>query len=190
MRPKKRSSEASVYPFTDSWHVNLRSSDPSKLHKFGATILDMGPTRPNRQTQAPTSLLSPVKVHGSGPRSNRPSDSHARNNESWNVGHSSSTANRSLDGRAYLGYIKGRSALPSGTSSKPYPIAVLSKTPKSLFGDSSLAHCHSLTSTPDRLPWHPRLLRKSQTPLKKNTSKAIKCGNASSRRGKNASGKH
>ncbi|MED6213078.1 hypothetical protein PIB30_089787 [Stylosanthes scabra] len=40
------------------------------------------------------------------------------------------------------GYIKGISTLPSGTSSKPYPIVCIRRTPKSLFGEALLVHNH------------------------------------------------
>ncbi|MED6217391.1 hypothetical protein PIB30_017238 [Stylosanthes scabra] len=53
---------------------------------------------------------------------------------------------------------------PPGTSSKPYPIAVYSEIPKSLFGDPSPTHYHSLIVNLSLLPWYLRSLRKSQIP--------------------------
>ncbi|MED6164450.1 hypothetical protein PIB30_090233 [Stylosanthes scabra] len=44
--------------------------------------------------------------------------------------------------RGHNGYIKGGLALPSGTSSKPYPIACIKRTPKFLFGEALLVHNH------------------------------------------------
>ncbi|MED6188666.1 hypothetical protein PIB30_088013 [Stylosanthes scabra] len=44
--------------------------------------------------------------------------------------------------RDHNGYIKGRSALPSGTSSKAYPIACIRRTPKFLFGEALPVHNH------------------------------------------------
>ncbi|MED6158350.1 hypothetical protein PIB30_031980 [Stylosanthes scabra] len=53
---------------------------------------------------------------------------------------------------------------PPGTSSKPYPIVVLSEASKSLFGNPFLARFHPLTLTLSLLPWYLRSLQKSQTP--------------------------
>ncbi|MED6206991.1 hypothetical protein PIB30_031667 [Stylosanthes scabra] len=122
----------------DSGQNNLQSSDPPKLHN---------PTRNAdwtcKLTDHPTHTHEAISPGMSGTQSR---------------------TNRLLNNRAHLGYIKGRSALPSGTSSKSYPIAVLSETPKSLFGDSSLARYKPFISTSSLLPWHLRLLRKSQNP--------------------------
>ncbi|MED6186989.1 hypothetical protein PIB30_072076 [Stylosanthes scabra] len=46
----------------------------------------------------------------------------------------------SLNNTNHYGYIKGGSTPLSGTSSKPYHIACVRKTPKSLFGEVLLAH--------------------------------------------------
>ncbi|MED6127848.1 hypothetical protein PIB30_092053 [Stylosanthes scabra] len=48
----------------------------------------------------------------------------------------------SLNNRDQNGYIKGSSALPSSTSSKPYPIACIRRIPESLFGKALLVHNH------------------------------------------------
>ncbi|MED6188125.1 hypothetical protein PIB30_083082, partial [Stylosanthes scabra] len=48
----------------------------------------------------------------------------------------------SLNNRDLDGYIKERSALPPGTSSKSYPIACIRRTPKFLFGGALLVHNH------------------------------------------------
>ncbi|MED6227569.1 hypothetical protein PIB30_114964, partial [Stylosanthes scabra] len=42
----------------------------------------------------------------------------------------------------HYGYIKRGSAPLSGTSSKPYPIACVRRTPKSLFGEALLKHTY------------------------------------------------
>ncbi|MED6175224.1 hypothetical protein PIB30_076388 [Stylosanthes scabra] len=46
----------------------------------------------------------------------------------------------SLNSRDHNGYVKGRSAFPSGTSSKPYLISCIRRIPESLFGEALLVH--------------------------------------------------
>ncbi|MED6217383.1 hypothetical protein PIB30_017229 [Stylosanthes scabra] len=77
----------------------------------------------------------PNKKHESA---NQPYDSSAPSKQVLEYRTRKLAANRPRIRQAYIGYIKGRSVLPSGTSSKLYLIVVLSKAPKSLFGDSFL----------------------------------------------------
>ncbi|MED6162745.1 hypothetical protein PIB30_073501 [Stylosanthes scabra] len=48
----------------------------------------------------------------------------------------------SMNKSTHNGYIKGRSTLPTGTSSKPYPIARIKRVPKSLFGKALPVQTH------------------------------------------------
>ncbi|MED6142962.1 hypothetical protein PIB30_002249 [Stylosanthes scabra] len=72
-------------------------------------------------------------------------------------------ANRSPNKRTNIGYIKGRSALPSSTSST-LPNCCALKDSQILIWRFFSSTPPTHTSTLSLLPWYLRLLRKSQTP--------------------------
>ncbi|MED6224646.1 hypothetical protein PIB30_086181 [Stylosanthes scabra] len=117
------------------------------LSEFGATVPDIGHGRPKSLMRATEPRLL---LNGHGPYSKRPVTSFGESTRhqiisitiSYGFTPPQPRSIYSLNNRDHNGYIKGRSALPSGTSSKPYLIACIRRTPKSLFGGILLVHNH------------------------------------------------